>query len=356
MTEYRGRRRACPDVFCGGAGWPYIIRMSQRPSLLLILLVVMPLSLLAWLGSYLAMDAARRTNETRRLVQDSRFAAVDPQLIEDVKKHTDEFARTALFPVYLAVASGSVLVVALGWLFFRESNRAMREAQERVTFVNQVSHELKTPLTNIQLYAEMAANRAEKADDQTAQRYLGVVAAETSRLSRLINNVLNLARKQRDKLTVQLRPCVLDEIVEKAVENWRPLLDTRQISVESKLGAPQAIDLDADAITQILGNLLSNIEKYAAQGKYAGIITEMDDASTRLIVQDRGTGIAAGKREMVFEAFERLRSDLTEGVSGTGIGLTISRELARLHGGTLEVDVNYREGARFVLTLPKARP
>ena len=330
--------------------------MSPRPPLLLILLVLMPLSLLAWLGSYLAMDAAKRTDETRRLVQDARFASIDPQLIDDVRRHTDEFARSALLPVYLAVGSGSVLVVALGWLYFRESNRAMREAQQRVTFVNQVSHELKTPLTNIQLYTEMAADRAEKADDQTALRYLQVVGAETSRLSRLINNVLNLARQQRDRLSVQLRTGVLDEVVEKTTEYWRALLEGRQIAIDLSLGAPAKIKLDADAITQILGNLLSNVEKYAAQGKYVRIATEMDETSARLIVQDRGPGIADGKREIVFEAFERLRSDLTEGVSGTGIGLTISRELGRLHGGTLEVDVNYREGSRFVLTIPRTNP
>lgn len=329
--------------------------MSQRPTILLVLLVVMPLSLLAWLGSFLARDAAKRSEETRRLVQDPRFAAVDPLLIEDMKRHTDEFARSALLPVYLAVASGSVLVVALGWLFFRESTRAMREAQQRVTFVNQVSHELKTPLTNIQLYAEMAAGRAEKVDDQTALRYLGVVGAETSRLSRLINNVLSLARQQRDRLTVQMRRTVLDEVVSKTTEHWWALLESRGIAIDLKLAAPDGIMLDADAVTQILGNLLSNVEKYAAGGKYAGIATETDGKCARLIVQDRGPGIGEGKREIVFEAFERLRSDLTEGVSGTGIGLTISRELARLHGGTLEVDVNYREGSRFVLTIPRTQ-
>ncbi len=328
--------------------------MSQRPSLLLVLLVVMPLSLLLWMGNFLAHDAARRTDETRRLVQDPRFAELDPQLIAEVRRNTSEFARSALLPVYLAVASGSVLVMALGWLYFRESNRAMREAQQRVTFVNQVSHELKTPLTNIQLYAEMAADRAEKADDPTALRYLGVVAAETSRLSRLINNVLNLARKQRDKLTVQPRAAVLDEVVEKATDHWRPLLESRQIAIEMSLEAPHRMKLDADAVTQIMGNLLSNVEKYAAQGKWVRIATTMSAECARLTVEDRGPGIAPTKREAVFEAFERLRSDLTEGVSGTGIGLTISRELARLHGGSLEVDVNYREGSRFVLTIPRS--
>lgn len=330
--------------------------MNQRPTFLLVLLVVMPLSLLAWLGTFLARDAERRSEEMRRIVHDERFAAVDPRLVDDVTRHTDEFARTALLPVSLAVGSGSVLVVALGWLFHRESTRAIREAQERVTFVNQVSHELKTPLTNIQLYAEMAADRAEKADDQTAVRYLSVVGAETSRLSRLINNVLNLARKQRDRLSIQPREAVLDEVVGSAVEHWRALLESREIAIETELRAPDRIKFDTDAITQILGNLLSNVEKYAARGKLVRISTKLDDRDTRLAVEDRGPGIAPEKREVIFEAFERLRSDLTEGVSGTGIGLTISRELARLHGGTLEVDASCREGSRFVLTFPRNQP
>lgn len=327
--------------------------MNQRPTLLLILLVVMPLSLLAWLGTYLVRDAGKRSEEMHRIVSDPRLAKLDPQLVHEVSSRSDELARTALLPVFLAVGSGSVLVMALGWLFHRESTRAMREAQERVTFVNQVSHELKTPLTNIQLYAEMAADRAEKADDQTAVRYLGVVGAETSRLSRLINNVLNLARKQRDKLSIQPRAGVLDEVVGRAVEHWRALLENREIAIELALHAPEELKFDADAVTQILGNLFSNVEKYAAQGKFIRIMTTIDERRARLVVEDRGPGIASAKREVVFEAFERLRSDLTEGVSGTGIGLTISRELARLHGGTLEVDVDYREGSRFVLTIPR---
>lgn len=330
--------------------------MTNRPTLLLILLVVMPLSLLAWLGNYLAQDASRRSEETRRLVQNARSAGVEPRLLDEVTQRTEDLARTALLPVYLAVGSGSVLVVALGWLFHRESTRAMREAQERVTFVNQVSHELKTPLTNIQLYAEMAADRAERAGDQTARRYLGVVGAETSRLSRLINNVLNLARKQRDRLTIQPRACVLDDVVSDAVSHWRPLLESREMTIDLALNAAARIVFDPDAVTQILGNLLSNVEKYAVQGRYVRIATELDATGARLIVEDRGPGIQTSKQEFIFEAFERLRSDLTEGVSGTGIGLTISRELARLHGGTLKVDPGYRDGARFVLSFPRIEP
>jgi len=103
----------------------------------------------------------------------------------------EEFPKPYLFPIILGVSSGIVLVFVVGWLYFHESAGEFRLAQQRVTFVNQISHELKTPLTNIRLYAEMAAHRAESQGDSIAKRQLGVVEAETARLDRLIQNVLN---------------------------------------------------------------------------------------------------------------------------------------------------------------------
>lgn len=264
----------------------------------------------------------------------------------------EEFPKPYLFPILLGVGSGIMLVLVVGWLYFHESASEMRVAQQRVTFVNQISHELKTPLTNIRLYAEMAAHRAESTGDAIAKRQLGVVAAETSRLDRLIQNVLNYARQQRDKLTIQPKEIVLDEVVGRTVEFWKPLLEKKSFDTSVTLNGPPVVNADPDAIEQVLGNLISNVDKYGNSGKWIGIRTEYDTRNTRIIVEDRGSGIPTGKRRAVFEPFERLRSDLTEGVSGTGIGLTISRELAQLHGGSLIVCPNYKDGARFILTLP----
>jgi signal transduction histidine kinase len=221
-----------------------------------------------------------------------------------------------------------------------------------VTFVNQISHELKTPLTNIRLYAEMAAHRAAASGDAAMKRQLSVVETETSRLDRLIQNVLNYARQQRDKLTITPKPVSLDDIATRAIEFWKPTLEAKGFEISVDLRGPPVIEGDADAISQILGNLLSNVEKYGLAGRYVALRTEVEADVARVIVEDRGPGIPANKRKTVFEPFERLRSDLNEGVSGTGIGLTISRELAQLHGGKLAVCPQYREGARFILTLP----
>ena len=264
----------------------------------------------------------------------------------------EEFPKPYLFPIMLGMGSGVMLIIVLAWLYFHESARELSVAQQRVTFVNQISHELKTPLTNIRLYAEMAAHRAESSGDATMKRQLSVVETETSRLDRLIQNVLNYARQQRDKLTISPKPVSIDDIATRAIEFWKPMLEAKGFEIHLDLHGPPVLHADADAISQILGNLLSNVEKYGLAGRYVGLRTEVEGSLARIIVEDRGPGIPSGKRKAVFEPFERLRSDLNEGVSGTGIGLTISRELAQLHGGKLVVCPQYREGARFILTLP----
>ena len=264
----------------------------------------------------------------------------------------EEFPKPYLFPILLGMGSGVLLVVAVGWLYFHESTQEITIAQQRVTFVNQISHELKTPLTNIRLYAEMAAHRAEAQADAAMQKQLAVITNESSRLDRLIQNVLSLARQQRDKLTISPKEIVLDEIVSRTVDFWRPQLVKRGFEVICELNGPPLMHADEDAVTQIVGNLISNVEKYAVTGLYIAIRSLVEGGKAKVVVEDRGPGIPASKRKSVFEPFERLRSDLTEGVSGTGIGLTIARELAQLHGGTLSVCPQYREGSRFILTLP----
>lgn len=263
-----------------------------------------------------------------------------------------EFPKPYLFPIVLGVGSGTLLVLALAYLYFHETSREIRVAQQRVTFVNQISHELRTPLTNIQLYAEMAHARIEESGDRIAIRHLGVVQAETSRLNRLIQNVLNYARQQRNKLTVQTSDVTLDDILTRVIEHWKPLLETKGFEIEVDLAAPPLIKADADAVEQILGNLISNVDKYAAFGKWIRIESRATEHYAEISVKDRGPGIPGTKRRSVFEPFERLRSDLTEGVSGTGIGLTIARELAQLHGGSLTVSRTYKDGACFLFQLP----
>lgn len=273
--------------------------------------------------------------------------------------------------VFSLVVGGLALVLALGGLavyFYRENTRELREAARRVSFVNQVSHELKTPLTNIRMYAELLEERV-PVDDEKGRRHLGVIRDESRRLSRLIANVLTFGRRARDGVRLHPQAGVVDEAIAATIETFRATLEDAGVRIEFRAGAAGKVLFDRDALDQILGNLFSNVEKYAAGGGTlmvesrgagggggvwggAGAARPVgeSDSVTVITVSDRGPGISREHRRRVFEPFYRVSNRLTDGVTGTGIGLSIARDLARLHGGDLAL-VDSAEGAAFRLTL-----
>ncbi len=257
--------------------------------------------------------------------------------------------RSAMFNIVTGLTALALSLVALAVYFYRESSRDMREASRRVTFVNQVSHELKTPLTNIRMYAELLENRIPDDDDRT-RNYLDVLISETRRLSRLITNVLTFAMQRRGKLKLRPQPAVVDDVIASVVASFGPAMATMGIDVVLEGEALKQVELDVDLLEQILGNLINNVEKYATNATILRINRSQDAAVTTITVSDDGAGIPEDQRESVFLPFVRLSNKLSDGVSGTGIGLAIARQLACLHGGTLRLLPSER-GATFELTL-----
>ncbi len=257
--------------------------------------------------------------------------------------------RSALFNVLAGVAALAVSVVGLTAYFYRENAREMREAAQRISFVNQVSHELKTPLTNIRLYAEMLEEDLDP-DDTDTRRRLNVIVSESQRLSRLIANVLTFSRHRRSALRLRPAPGIVDDVLRRVVDHFTAPLQAKGLAVEFDPGAPDEVVFDRDAVEQVVGNLLSNVEKYASTGTRVRIASVQDGAAVRISVSDDGPGVSARERRRIFEPFYRVSSRLTDGVAGTGIGLAIARDLARLHGGDV-VLADATEGASFVFTL-----
>ncbi|GHA12014.1 two-component sensor histidine kinase [Arenicella chitinivorans] len=244
-------------------------------------------------------------------------------------------------------------VAVIGFYLLRELRRDIRQAEQRVTFVNQVSHELKTPLTNICMYTEMLDSELSddaQPDRDRLQKFSGVVRAESQRLARLINNVLSFSRARQHPITVRPAPHSLDDIVRATATLFKPALSAKGIELTMELNAPVKVMVDAAVVEQVLNNLLSNVEKYAAEGKLARIRTVYASGVSQIEVIDAGRGIDVEQKERIFEPFERGGSRLTEGVSGTGIGLSISRDLARAHGGDLTLS-SASSGAHFILRL-----
>ncbi|GKX58917.1 sensor histidine kinase [Leminorella grimontii] len=256
--------------------------------------------------------------------------------------------RSGLFYAGLAlIAFIVVTIIAVAFLLYREFNRATLLARQQVSFVGQVSHELKTPLTNITLYAEMLKEIAQE-EESPHVHYVDVIVSESRRLSRLIQNVLTFTKAPK----LNRQEVDVNRLLEQVKEIFTPVFDAKGIALHLYAEGDIRVYSDVDRITQIISNLLSNAEKYAASGKRVELRVRQDDEYVYLCVRDYGNGLPERELKAIFQPFYRVKSTITEGVSGTGIGLTIARQLAESLSGTLGAE-NLDAGMAFILTLPR---
>jgi signal transduction histidine kinase len=264
-------------------------------------------------------------------------------------------AHTARLTLGLLIA---VLVLAIGvgsWLIVSSLNSELKLARQKTDFVSNVSHELKTPLTSIRMFSELLAEG--RVTDTTKQRsYLNIITAEAARLTRLINNVLDFSRMESGEKKYNIQPCDLTEVVRSTAETFRPHLEANGFKFDCELReAKISVRGDADALSQIIVNLLSNAEKYSNGGKEITLQLAQKQSPlphVEMKVLDRGLGVPRGSEEKVFEKFYRAHDSLGSGIQGSGLGLTIARQIARAHGGDVVYEPRDDGGSCFVLRLP----
>ncbi len=256
-----------------------------------------------------------------------------------------------LLVVTLASLLG-IFFLVVGLFLYLQQKRAIALARKRVSFVNQVSHELGSPLTNMTLNLDLAVDLLDS-DPAGARRRMGVISQEVARLNRMVANVLTFSQQDRGVLELHVESVVPDALLSELVDSFRPALERRKLEVEVEYGAGVdfSIDCDSDALLQIVANLISNVEKYAYSGRWMAVRTSCDDEFYRVSVVDRGPGIPVDAHERVFQSFERVENSVSEGSSGTGLGLSIARDLAIKLGGALRV-IEVDEGCHVELLLP----
>jgi signal transduction histidine kinase len=243
----------------------------------------------------------------------------------------------------------SLLIVLLGVTAYMQQQRLLVQTAQRVTFINHVSHELRSPLTNILLNLELTRDMLPAAAERPAHR-LSLVQEEAHRLRRLVDNVLTFSSVEQGKHRPEKRYSVPDEIIQSALRQFASAFARRSLVVNDEGQVTTPCLLDADAVTQILSNLFSNIEKYVPTGTI-DITSSLRSNTLVITVADEGPGIPVREAEHVFQPFERLDGRINEGASGTGLGLSIARDLAIGMGGSLRL-VPSRVGASFELRVP----
>jgi signal transduction histidine kinase len=251
------------------------------------------------------------------------------------------------------IAVATLLLAAAATLVWR----MVELARLRADFTSSVSHELRTPLTQILLYAEtMEMGRQSARTDRT--RAARVITREAHRLLHLVENLLQFSRAERRLAKVTAQPRELGALVSDIVDAFAPIAAGRDARVFVESSAASWAHVDADAFRRILLNLLDNAIRYGPRGQTVVVRLEPRQGSVRVSVLDEGPGIAPTDRERVWRPFTRLSRASAESDTGCGIGLSIVRELTRLHGGRCGVEdaQDGHRGACFYVELPMVQP
>jgi len=250
---------------------------------------------------------------------------------------------------------------ALGAAFNEMADELQRQSGERDRldrmkdeFVLTASHELRSPLTSVQGFAELLMLEREQLTTKQAET-VEVIIDNTRHLVRLLNDLLDLARSDAGRLTIKPVPTDAAALVEDAVRTMRGQTEaSKQTLSEEVEGSLPAVLVDPDRIRQVLVNLLTNAHEYCPERASIRVAGRLEGTEVEISVKDDGPGIPPVQLEHIFERFTRGDAGLTQRVGGTGLGLAISKSLVELHGGTIGAESALGEGSTFYVRLPTA--
>jgi signal transduction histidine kinase len=260
----------------------------------------------------------------------------------------------SLQPLYYVL----IVILVLGmtlfgtYLLLRDVRREVRMAEMRSQFVSGVSHELKTPLTAIRMFAEtLRLGRTQ--NRKTQEEYLDTIVNESQRLTRLLNNVLDFSKIEKGKKIYRPQPASLPEVVKAAARAMEYPLS--QQGFKLNLGLDENlpnVSIDRDAIEQAVLNLLHNAMKYSGESLEIDLRLGKSGRLALIQVIDRGVGIAPHELKKIFDKFYRVPSQENERLPGTGLGLSLVHHIVAAHGGRVEVESALGKGSTFSIFLP----
>ncbi len=240
-------------------------------------------------------------------------------------------------------------------LVYSNVRRELHLSQLKSDFVANVSHELKTPLALIRLFAETLELGRVPSEDK-ARQYYRVINKESQRLTQLINNILDFSRIEAGRKEYRFAPTDVGRIVSEVIEAYRFQIEQQGFTLEVNVAddLPE-VNADKEALAQALLNLVNNAIKYSRDEKYLRLDVRRDGERLLLSVTDRGIGVAKGEQKKIFEKFYRAENSLVHETKGSGLGLALVQHIMEAHGGSVEVESAPGKGSTFTLVLPIKR-
>jgi two-component system phosphate regulon sensor histidine kinase PhoR len=233
---------------------------------------------------------------------------------------------------------------------FRDVTHEREVDRMKSEFVSTVSHELRTPLTSIRAYAETLRDMVE--ENPTVHEFLTVIEEEAVRLTRLINDLLDVSRIESGRIQLNNEPVALEPLVRRAVQTAEPKATTSEVAIEVDI-PPNLPPFrgDMDAIQQVLTNLVDNAIKYNRRGGHVWVRAWLN-GGVEVEVRDTGMGMSEAAVRRLGERFFRVDSSETRRIGGTGLGMTLVKEILTRHGVQLEVESVEGKGSAFRFALP----
>ena len=314
----------------------------------------------------IAVDSAGRVQLANRTMdelvpQRTRMGALlvetvrDPDFLQAVKDASESrrvftaragsIVPSRTFEVTAAPMPGGGAVAVL-----RDLTETERVEKTRRDFIANVSHELRTPLTSIQGYAETLLDTA--MENNHSREFLEIIRKNSSRMARLTEDLLTLARVESGEQRFDVQPVLPGELLREASESFREIARSQSIDLQIQDTTAQPVSADAEAIHQVFANLIENALKYAASGARIIVGARPLDKKVEFFVRDFGPGISWEHLHRLFERFYRVDKARSGESGGTGLGLAIAKHIVLAHGGTIRAESELNHGSTFLFTLP----
>jgi Na+/proline symporter/nitrogen-specific signal transduction histidine kinase len=272
--------------------------------------------------------------------------------LEEVSSILDEASQVVVYSHRLEQKSRE-LEMATAEL--RAANERLKELDRmKDDFISTVTHELRTPLTSIRAFSEILLANPNVDVDQRME-FLGIITRETERLTRLINQVLDMAKIASGRAEWQMTRVDVREVVADSLARMSQVFKEKGVQLEARLpDQTPTVQVDVDRLIQVLMNLLSNALKFSPEGSRVKVELRVLDGEVRIDVRDNGPGVRREDQERIFDKFWQAGDTLVAKPPGTGLGLNISRQIVEHFGGRIWVESQPGGGACFAFTLPLA--
>ncbi len=267
-------------------------------------------------------------------------------------KTIDELVKARTTQNLILIAGITLLIIIGIWLVFRNIKKEIQLAQIKSDFVSNVSHELRTPLSLISMFAETLEMGRVKSEEKKNE-YYSIIHSETSRLSSIVNKVLNFSKMEAGKRTFHFEKTDLNELIQSVFNTYGFHLQSNGFKFDFRPAKNiSPINIDPEAISEAVINLIDNAVKYCEENKTVILKTGTENGFVFVEVEDKGIGIPESDQKKIFEKFFRVSTGHIHNTKGTGLGLSLVKQIVDAHKGKITLTSSPGKGSRFRILFP----